>query len=294
MVSQLKVQDVFGQSRGVPMNYVERESVDDLFREALSSNRQVVLYGNSKQGKSSIRRHNLDSDDYIVIHCNNKWDIGRLNAQILRASGFELNTSTYKTIDGKTKVLAAFKSHTKTENSSDPLAKETFHSLELDPYDPNDIINALKLIGFNKYIVLEDFQYLLDETKTDFSIGLKTFHEHSGFTFIIVGTWNEEHKLEEFNKDLSGRIYYINTDSWTQDELHRVIIRGEKLLNISIDNSLKQDILNWSINDVFKLQEICLQVCLKNGITKAQELPIELSNDVDVFELTTNWNEHIF
>lgn len=294
MFSELKVQEIFGQSRSVPLNYVERETVDEVFRSSLTGNKLIVLHGNSKQGKSSLLKHNLEKDSYVIVYCNNKWDIGRLNAQILRRAGFEINTSTYKTIDGKTKVLASFKSSKKNipqEYDVSEQAKETFQSLELDPYDPNDIIDALKLVGFNKYIILEDFQYLLETTKKDFSIELKMLHETSNLTFIIAGVWEEEKKIEEFNPNLTGRVCSINTNIWSEDELMRVIIRGEKLLNIRMDNRIREEILNWCVNDVFNLQEMCLEVCLRNNITEAQEFLVELTNDIDVFELTTNWNE---
>lgn len=294
MFSELKVQEIFGQSSSVPLNYVERETVDGVFRRSLTNNKLIVLHGNSKQGKSSLLKHSLEKDSYVIVYCNNKWDIGRLNAQILRRAGFEINTSTYKTIDGKTKVLASFKSSKKNipqEYDVSEQAKQTFQSLELDPYDPNDIIDALKLVGFNKYIILEDFQYLLETTKKDFSIELKMLHETSNLTFIIAGVWEEEKKIEEFNPNLTGRVCSINTNIWSEDELMRVIIRGEKLLNIRMDNRIREEILNWCVNDVFNLQEMCLEVCLRNNITEAQEFLVELTNDIDVFELTTNWNE---
>lgn len=291
MLTELKVQEVFGQSRSVPLNYVERKEVDEVFLTKLSTNRHIVLCGSSKLGKSSMYKFNLEENSYEVIHCSNNWDIGRLNAQILRHAGFELNTSTYKTIDGKTKVLASYKCSEQTAlSSNDSLGKEIekFQSLELDPYDPNDIIDALKLIGYNKYIVLEDFHYLQEPTKENFCIQLKTFHETSSITFIIAGTWDEENKLEEFNPDLIGRLCSINVSEWERDELMRVIIRGEKLLNINLSEEVKEDILNWSNDSVFKLQEICLELCLRNGIRSAQEITVNVGRDIEVMDLKLN------
>lgn len=291
MLTELKVQEVFGQSRSAPLNYVERETVDDIFKTDLPNNKHIVLFGSSKRGKSSLYQHNLEQGSYVVIHCNNKWDIGRLNAQILRRSGFELNTSTYKTIDGKTKVLASYKSYDKSPiQNKDPFERrrEKIQSLELDPYDPNDVIDALKLVGFDKYIILEDFHYLLDSTKEDFCVELKTFHETSAITFIIAGTWEEESKLEDFNPDLVGRISSINVNVWARDELRRVIIRGEKLLNISLNDNVKDDILNWSNDNVFRLQEICLELCQKNGINEAQEIRTDVECNIEVMDLKSS------
>lgn len=288
VLTELKVQEVFGQSRSIPLNYVERKTVDDLFLAKLLTNKHIVLYGSSKLGKSSMYRFNLEQDRYEVIHCSNNWDIGRLNAQILRHTGFELNTSTYKTIDGKTKVLASYKSsEQKVSQPKESLGREMekFQSIELDPYDPNDIIDALKLTGFNKYIILEDFHYLQESTKENFCIQLKTFHETSSITFIIAGTWNDENKLEEFNPDLLGRLTSINVSKWSRDELLRVIIRGEKLLNISLNDETKAEILNWCNDDVFRLQEICLEFCLRNGIRYAQEITTDLGYNIEVADL---------
>lgn len=70
----------------------------------------------------------------------------------------------------------------------------------------NDIIGALAEIGFEKFIVLEDFHYLSDEVQQDFAVALKAFHESSNLTFIVVGVWLDENRLVEFNGDLTERV----------------------------------------------------------------------------------------
>ena len=59
--------DVFGLSRGVPNNYVERDAVDSEFRKALKLNRHIVIYGGSKQGKSSLIKHCLANIPFSLL-----------------------------------------------------------------------------------------------------------------------------------------------------------------------------------------------------------------------------------
>jgi hypothetical protein len=290
MEDKLKVQEVFGQTRNIPLNYVERPNVDDVFRNSLKFNKHLVIYGSSKQGKTSLRNYNLEEDKYISVHCSNIWDIGLLNAQILKKAGFELTVSNTKTIEGNAKIKADFNLFTLLtgggEMGTGTADSKQMQPLELDIFDVNDIITALESINFNKYIILEDFHYLKEETQRDFAFELKAFHENSNLTFIIVGVWLEDNRLTLLNGDLAGRIYAINADSWQVDQLRKVIRKGEKLLNIKFDNELIIEILKWSIGSVFICQEICLQICIANGIDKKQTNIKTIDNESDVYKIT--------
>ena len=177
-----KVSDVYGISRDLPMNYVPRKAVDEYFVANLTRDKHIVIYGSSKQGKTSLRKHCLQDDDYIVIHCSNKWALSDLHSAILKRVGYEVTQSTTKSTSGKNKIMAAFKAAVfgvgvetggeKETTTTDAVTKEP---LELDQEDVNDIIQAL--VGFNRYIVLEDFHYLPIDTQKDFSVSLKAFHE---------------------------------------------------------------------------------------------------------------------
>ncbi|WP_313478300.1 hypothetical protein [Stutzerimonas kunmingensis] len=104
-----KRDDVFGLSRDIPLNYVTREYADKKFLTNLRSQKHVVLYGGSKQGKTCLRKHCLAPDQYILVQCVNGLDSAGLNASILKRAGFEITQSQTKTAAGKNKVTAAFK-----------------------------------------------------------------------------------------------------------------------------------------------------------------------------------------
>ena len=185
--------DVYGIGRELPLNYVSRKAVDEYFVANLTRDKHVIIYGSSKQGKTSLRKNCLQDDDYIVIHCSNKWAISDLHSAILKRAGYEVTQSSTKTTAGKNKILASFKAAILGVGIEAGAAKEVTKSdavtkapLELDPEDVNDIIGALS--GFTKFIVLEDFHYLPIDTQKDFSVALKAFHEQSSFALSSLAS----------------------------------------------------------------------------------------------------------
>lgn len=282
------VDEVFGINRDLPLNYVDRESADTVLINNLARRQHLVIYGSSKQGKTSLRKHCLNDDDYIVVHCSNKWGLEHVHEAILKQAGFELTVSTTLATSGKQKIFAKVKAGiwgAAAEGGAEAeRAKEegiTKAPLELDPLDVNDIISALEKIGFKKYIVLEDFHYLPVDTQKDFSVALKAFHENSDFCFIIIGVWLEENRLSVYNGDLTGRLLPINADKWTPNELKKVISDGEALLNISFNEEFKAELLSSCYESVYVVQEACHQCCLKENVFNTQQDHREIGGAVN-------------
>ena len=285
-----KASDVYGIGRDLPLNYVSRNTVDELLVNSLTRDKHLVIYGSSKQGKTSLRKHCLQEQDYIVIHCSNKWTLADVHTAILKRAGFEITQSSTRTATGKNKIVAALKaslfgvgaeaSGEKEQTTSDAVTK---HPLELDPEDVNDIISALN--DFKKYIVLEDFHYLPIETQKDFAVALKAFHEQSTLCFMIVGVWLDESRLTVYNGDLTGRLIGINADKWSQAELREVIEVGENLLNIRFSDSFKNAVLASCLDSVYIVQEACYQACIGQNILFTQDKLAEIGDGIDVTKI---------
>lgn len=285
-----KTSDVYGIGRDLPLNYVTRKSVDDVLINNLTRDKHIVIYGSSKQGKTSLRKHCLDEHDYITVHCSNKWSLSELHTAILKRVGFEVTQSTTRTATGKNKITATLKASLFGTGADIYGEKEktvsvatTKQPLELDPEDVNDIIHALS--GFDRFIVLEDFHYLPIETQKDFSVALKAFHEQSSLCFLIVGVWLEESRLTVYNGDLTGRVVGINADKWTREELSEVIRAGEFLLNIRFSEDFKDLLLSSSLDSVYIVQETCHQACIISNVFSTQDLLMDIGDDVNVKEI---------
>ena len=273
-----KVGEVFGISRELPLNYQIRKSADDVLLDSLTRDKHLVIYGSSKQGKTSLRKNCLQEEDYITVHCSNKWQLHDLHSAVLKRAGFVVTQSTTKTAAGKQKIAAKAKGFLfgagvegGAEAERQRSTEETTAPLELDPEDVNDIIGALDHVKFDRFIVLEDFHYLPIETQKDFAVALKAFHENSPYCFIIIGVWLEENRLTVYNGDLTGRVLSVNADQWTQQELGEVISSGEKLLNVSFDEKFRRDLLHGCSDSVFVVQEVCYKCCISEQIYETKD-----------------------
>lgn len=51
-MTNYEVNEVFGLSRDLPLNYIERTAVDDKLKQELQAKKHIVIYGGSKQGKT--------------------------------------------------------------------------------------------------------------------------------------------------------------------------------------------------------------------------------------------------
>ena len=285
-----KTADVFGISRELPLNYVSRKTADEALIENLTRDKHLVIFGSSKQGKTSLRKHCLKDSDYIVVHCSNRWSLDELHLAILKSAGYELTLSTTKTETGKSKISASLKAaffgvgnEIAGEKAKESAQATTNKPLELDSSDVNDIIKALT--GFDRYIVLEDFHYLPIETQRDFAVALKAFHEQSKLCFIVVGVWLEEGRLTVYNGDLTGRIFSINADKWARDELRQVITGGEALLNISFTSDFKDELLKECLDSVYIVQESCYQACVAAGVHGTREKMFTVGEGVNVAQV---------
>lgn len=280
------VGDVYGIGRDLPLNYVVREKIDEVFVDSLTRSKHIVIYGSSKQGKTSLRKHCLRDEDYIVVHCSNKWTLGDLHSAVLKRVGYEITQSSSRTATGKNKIIASLKAsifgmgaEISGERESSKSETVTKQQLELDPDDVNDIIKALD--GFNKFIVLEDFHYLSIDTQKDFAVALKAFHEQSKLCFVIVGVWLEESRLIVYNGDLTGRIIGVNADKWSRAELEEVITDGESLLNIKFAEAFRNSVIDYCFENVYIVQEACYQACIQSDINFTQDKLVSVGEMLD-------------
>ena len=285
-----KTTEVFGIQREEPLNYSYRESVDNQLIENLTRDKHIVIYGSSKQGKTSVRKHHLKANEYTALTCANSWTLAQLMASLLKQVGYTVEITNKLAISGeakisvKAKIKAAFMGNgtefeSQAEISGSTSREKTEVALELDPSDVNDVINALDKISFKGWIVLEDFHYLPDETQREFAITLKAFHENSKYTFIIVGVWLQENRLIQYNGDLTGRVTTINADKWTETELRFAIEKGEELLNVEFSEKFKTDLIQESYDSIYVVQESCYFALEKENIYKT--CPYKRSLDPD-------------
>jgi len=294
-MSSLQATDVFGTQRREPLNYIERDRVDNELRNNLNRGRHVVIHGGSKQGKTCLRYHCLDPSEYIEINCQYSTNLIKLNKQILKSIGYETEMSNKKTIEGHAKLRVKLTSkipgvgggETSSEAGGKIKNEKTTTTLDLDPKDVNDIIRAINKVEPEKFIVIEDFHYLPLDVQKEFASCLKALHQRTNVTFVIVGVWLEKNKSIMHSGDLGGRVISVNADEWRHDELLSVINKGAEKLNIKFDEEFKEKLVEECYESVYIIQESCLKACKLCGVENPQpdSDDVLIADELDAEEL---------
>ena len=111
---------------------------------------------------------------------------------------------------------------------------------------------------------MEDFHYVSEESRKDFSFALKALGDY-GVNVIIVGVWPEDHLLTYYNGDLDGRVEDVRL-AWSDEELAEVLDKGCGALNIEFTSELRSELVRDAFGNVGLLQRLAEQVCLEGGI----------------------------
>jgi hypothetical protein len=270
---------VFGIASSVPnYTYVDRSSLDKTFKYFVNSEKHVVVYGASKQGKTILRKKNLPDIDCVVVQCRSSSTLEDIYAEVLRKLNVALPTSSAKTqtnisgskgkgsVDIKPPFIFSAKLEAERNSSSQADDTTEYEIVGASLGDLGFISDSIKHGG--KKVVIEDFHYLPEREKRRLAFDLKAFWDNSVF-LIVVGVWSESNLLTYYNGDLSGRINEIDV-RWTQKELESVLTQGEKALNIKFSDKIRQRMVFDASHNVGLLQRVAERLCYRSGITESQ------------------------
>lgn len=211
-----KTMDIFGVKSKLIASYIERDSVDTRFNEAIHDGNEVIVYGSSKQGKTALTLKHLSDDSYVKVECSPQTQPIDIYKSILRQLNiaFIESETTDSGYEHGGKIGTGFKikipfvgstdanaelSDKKTDKTS---TKETY--VEYNLALAQDVSELLKKQQEDKYIVIENFHYLELAVQETLAYDLRVFQDHH-IIFIILGIWREANRLIQFNGDLLDR-----------------------------------------------------------------------------------------
>ena len=272
--------------------YIERKNVDEAFTKGLQKNKHIIVYGASKQGKTSLTNKHLKDTDYIKVNCSPTSSTLDIYNSIARQLDIEILESIEITtsIGGEAKIGLKAKVRIPLFGGADAeteasVTKETetgksFKVIDFNLALAQDLSELLKSIGFTKRIILENFHYLNEEVQKQLAIDLRIFEDYN-ILFIILGIWREKNRLAQFNGDLVDRLIEVPVEPWEKDDLKRITIGGLPLLNVRLENVVDY-IIDSCFDSVGVFQEICKESCYVAGVNETQDTLVEISRtDVD-------------
>lgn len=280
--------DVFGVRVDPIASYIDRSDVDKEFNDGVNSDRQIIVYGSSKQGKTALVQKHLPYHDQIVIRLAPNTQILDIYQSIVRQCGIKIITEQSDTksnggtfsLGAKVKaVLPLFGSgEVNNKNELQSSASQTVKNEEI-PFNlelAQDICELMKKINLSKFIILENFHYLPEEKQQQLAFDLRTFQE-MGVRFVILGVWKEKNRLTQYNGDLDDRLKEISVEPWSKSDFQRVAEKGKALLNIDFSAKILDDCINAAFGSIGVFQELLKETCLLNDISEESSKKISIT-----------------
>lgn len=275
-----KLDEVFGVSTGPLKSYISREHVDDRFVEALESDKQVVVYGASKQGKTALVSKYLPYDKHVVVALTPGTQVVDIYAAMLRRLGIRLKTAEASTAKSETKVsfgtrvkafvpfLGGGEAEAGGEVAAGSGKEEHYEEVPINLELPADVASLLERRKARTIVILENFHYLDDERQQALAFDLRAFQELN-VQFIVLGVWREKNRLAQFNGDLLDRVIEVPVEPWKMKEFERVAQTGAEHLNIRIAPEVVEACSHASFSSIGVFQELLKHICLGAGVEEA-------------------------
>lgn len=279
--------DVFGVKSSLIKSYIERDKVDKKFNDALNDGNEVIVYGSSKQGKTSLILKHLSGDKYIKVECSPQTQPIDIYKSILRQANISFIDSATETISSEdaAKLGVSFKikvpfigevganPEISGKDTSSVQTKTSYIEYNLAlAQDFSELLNKFKI---KKYIILENFHYLSLEVQETLAYDLRVFQDNH-IIFVILGIWREANRLVQFNGDLLDRITEVPVEPWENEDLKKVIHKGATLLNVDF-TAVEDNIIEIAQDSIGVVQELCKQICLLKNINSTSKTKYEFT-----------------
>lgn len=297
-----KLTDVFGVRSTLVKSYIERSSVDEKFKAALLDGNEVIVYGSSKQGKTSLILRHIKPKSYIKVECSPQTKPEDIYISILRQADIkfinsevtEYGAETSGSISGGLKIKIPFFGESDTKVSASQKGTEKISQsesyLEYNLSLAQDVSELIQKMNIEKYFVIENFHYLPLEVQETLAYDLRVFQDHQ-IVFVILGIWREANRLIQFNGDLLDRITEVPVEPWENKDFYKVIEKGGDLLNVDFSD-VKEILVQDSFDSIGVVQEVCKLCCQLLGVSETVKQTQKVTEEVLCEALKIKANEY--
>jgi hypothetical protein len=271
--------EVFGsRTASNPLSYVVR-NIEQQFKDALANERfaAIVIYGTSKQGKSSLRRSVLPDGACTIVRAtlgvsreglfreilNQAGAAGRttrgVDKRTERNKGFSFNPLKWFGIEG----IGEISIREKNEHKESEMVDE----VEIDYSVTSAVARRYRQVAGTRPIVIDNFHYVEADVQRQLATDILAFADCEIKT-IVLGTWTAQDYLKRFNTDLGRRMCPLSIEPWVDADLGAVLATGAKLLAIRLTPIVKESFLQKSAGNVSLLQDAAQEYLINLGIAE--------------------------
>lgn len=278
-IHPIDVSKVFTPTVCATHNYVTRSKLEEQLEiNFLIPGMQVVVYGHSGSGKTTIVRSYLSRNKlhYITTKCETSTryqDIicdgfDKLNAFVTSERTLSHSKQWTSSLKREYQGIQAQLSNTYSSSISEKQVR--IIPPQLTSSRLAEMMGASELVW-----VIEDFHKVDYSEKIHIADMLKVFvdnaNEFPKTKTICIGACDSAHELIELDSNIKNRVAQIHVPMLSKEELSLIVTNGSKLLNIEMAESLSQKIVFYSSRIASSAHNMCLDICLHNGIQSRQK-----------------------
>lgn len=270
--------DTFGCPECPPQDcptFLER-AVHQKFQNAIRSYNIIVVYGESRQGKTwTIERY---CPTQLRIGCNASMSMEQIKKEMLHIVGRDIHTVEHSITEEYsegcvasstvgTEMLVSAGMDANLSIAHRETLTTTYETVDLAKN--HDFLETIKSNSRGRYFVFDNFHYLSPTVQQQFCSLLKEFN-YQNIKIIIVGVWKDASRITAMAPDLLNRCAHIDIGTWTNDELADVSSRGVRALNIDIDPEANELFIRCAANNVGIYKDFLQKYCQEFGVYETQ------------------------
>lgn len=127
-------------------------------------------------------------------------------------------------------------------------------------------------------IVIDDFHYLQQEVQRQIVRALKQ-PIFNGLRVVVIAVPHRAYDALKVETEMTGRVTQLSITLWEIEELKQIAMSGFKELNVSVSDEIIATFAKESFGSPNLMQEFCLRLCKKNGISETQNQLTEIAFD---------------
>lgn len=244
----LKAENIFKPGAFPKYTYVSRNyentgiSYELRLKQALrTAGCLTSIIGPSKMGKTILCEQVIGLDNIVEVS----------------GADFNENTDFWAIIAAK--VGLPYMGEITTERASTEGKSE-----ERDSKSEKYILSKDKIIRYyienNKILVIDDFHYASTEMQMKMAQQLKDAIRRE-LKVVVVSLPHRADDAIRQNADLSGRLSLINIETWKEEDLKKIAIKGFDKLGIKITDNIAEKLAIECLTSPQLMQYICLSIC---------------------------------
>lgn len=165
-------------------------------------------------------------------------------------------------------------------------------SEERDGKSEKYILSKDKIIQYyienNKVLVIDDFHYASSEMQIKMAQQLKDAIRRE-LKVVVVSLPHRADDAIRQNADLSGRLSLINIETWKEEDLKKIALKGFDKLGIMLEDDTAEKLAVECLTSPQLMQYICLSICTLLEDEEKQEISDDILEKAYRFT-TMNFN----